>query len=269
MIQFPDISPIAFEIGPLPVRWYGLAYLVGIALGWVLLTRRAARVAGAEWHSDAVADLVFYAAMGAVLGGRVGYVLFYDLASYLNNPADMLALWRGGMSFHGGVLGFVAGMLWFARRSGRGFFVCCDFMVPVVPIGLGFGRIANFINQELWGAPTLLPWGVLFTNPAAGGVPRHPSQLYEAVLEGLVLFLVLAWVRRRSSRAGEVSASFLVVYAVFRIAVEFVREPDPQLGYLWGGWLTMGQVLCLPMIAVGVGIFIWSRGAVVPPADRN
>jgi len=142
-------------------------------------------------------------------------------------------------------------------------------MVPVVPIGLGFGRIANFINQELWGAPTLLPWGVLFTNPAAGGVPRHPSQLYEAVLEGLVLFLVLAWVRRRSSRAGEVSASFLVVYAVFRIAVEFVREPDPQLGYLWGGWLTMGQVLCLPMIAVGVGIFIWSRGAVVPPADRN
>jgi phosphatidylglycerol:prolipoprotein diacylglycerol transferase len=269
VLVHPQFDPVAIHLGPLAVRWYGLTYLIGFGLIW-LAGRYAIRTrAHSVWNNNDLDDALFYGILGTILGGRFGYVLFYKFSEYLAEPWRIFYVWEGGMSFHGGVLGFVAGMLWFARRTGRGFFVCCDFLVPVVPIGLGLGRIANFINQELWGAPTLLPWGVLFTNPAAGGVPRHPSQLYEAFLEGLVLFFVLAWVRRRSLRAGEVSASFLVVYAVFRIAVEFVREPDPQLGYLWGGWLTMGQVLCLPMIAVGVGIFIWSRGAAALPADRN
>lgn len=265
MIAFPPIDPIALQWGPLAIRWYGLAYLVGIGWGWHVLGRRASRQPDLGWTREAVGDLVFYAAMGAVLGGRVGYVLFYDLPTYLANPAAILEVWRGGMSFHGGVLGFIVASLWFGARTQRGFFACTDFLVPVVPIGLGLGRIANFINQELWGAPTSLPWGVIFTT-AAGGVPRHPSQLYEALLEGLLLFIVLDVVRRRTRREGVATATFLVVYALCRVLVEFVREPDVQLGYLWGGWLTMGQLLCLPMVAVGLSILAWAYRArpVVP-----
>lgn len=261
MIPFPPIDPVALQLGPVAIRWYGLAYLVGIVAGWVLLHRRARANPAAGWDEEAVGDLVFYAAIGAVLGGRFGYALFYDFKTYLAHPAELLAVWRGGMSFHGGVLGFVTALWWYGRRTGRGFFQCSDFVVPVVPIGLGLGRLANFINQELWGAPTALPWGVLFTAPGAGPLPRHPSQLYEALLEGVVLFVVLALVRRRALRAGVVSASFLIGYAACRMAVELVREPDAQLGYLWGGWLTMGQVLCVPMVLAGIGILVWSRRA--------
>ena len=259
MIPFPDISPVALQLGPVAVRWYGLSYLVGISLGWWLLARRARANPALGWNAEAIADLVFHAAAGGVLGGRLGYILFYNFREYLADPLEILAVWRGGMSFHGGVLGMVAGILLFGRTTGRRFFQCADFVVPVIPIGLGLGRIANFINQELWGAPTSLPWGVRFTAPGAGEVARHPSQLYEAALEGVLLLLVLEWLRRRGPRTGVISAVFLMGYACCRIAVEFVREPDSQLGYLWGGWLTMGQVLSLPMLLAGAFIFWRSR----------
>lgn len=258
MIPFPDIDPVAVQIGPVAVHWYGLAYIAGIGLAWIYLHRCAQR-SDARWTGEHVADLVFYAALGAVLGGRFGYVLFYNVAEYLDSPLSVFAVWRGGMSFHGGVLGFVVALAWYARRHGRGFFEVSDFVVPAVPIGLGLGRVANFVNQELWGAPTSLPWGVVFTAPGAGGVPRHPSQLYEAALEGLCLFLLLHALSRRPHAAGTVSAWFLIGYATFRGLVELVREPDAHIGYLAGGWLTMGQALSVPMFAAGCVILMVER----------
>ena len=251
MIQFPDIDPVAFSIGPVAVHWYGLAYLAGIGLGWWLLHRRAARGA-IGWTTDEVSDCVFYAAVGAVLGGRIGYAVFYNFADYLANPLNIFAVWRGGMSFHGGVIGFVLALLLLSRRHNRPFFAVTDFIVPVVPIGLFFGRIANFVNQELWGAPTGLPWGVVFTHPVAGPIARHPSQLYEALLEGVLLFVILRVVAARTAATGVVSATFLLGYGIMRFLVEFVREPDPHIGYLTGNWFTMGQLLSLPMIIAGI-----------------
>ena len=256
MIVFPDIDPVAVQIGPLAVRWYGISYLVGIGLGWWLLARTA-RSRG-DWDGNLVADVVFYAAIGAVLGGRVGYTLFYNLPGFMENPLVLLTVWRGGMSFHGGVLGFIVAMWIFARQHQRGFFEVTDFVIPVVPVGLFFGRIANFVNQELWGATTTLPWGVLFTAEGAGNLPRHPSQLYEAGLEGIALFIVLALIARRRPRTGIVSAAFLVGYAICRIAIEFVREPDLHIGYLAWEWVTMGQLLSLPMIIGGLAIGVWA-----------
>jgi phosphatidylglycerol:prolipoprotein diacylglycerol transferase len=270
MLQFPAIDPVAFRLGPLAVHWYGLAYLAGIAGGWWLLARRA-RAAAGGWRPEEVADLVFFAALGGVLGGRLGYVLFSNVAAYLRSPLELFAVWRGGMSFHGGVLGFVAALGYFAWRHRRPFFAVADFVVPVVPLGLLLGRIANFVNQELWGAPSAVPWAVVFTNPAAGGVPRHPSQLYEAALEGLVLFVVLNWLWRRRPPVGTVSAVFLLGYALCRFLVEFVREPDQQLGYLFGGWVTMGQLLSIPMAIAGVAILVTARRNPVhpPPASPD
>jgi len=256
MIQFPAIDPVAFTLGPVAVHWYGLAYIAGIGIGWWVLGRRAA---SRGWTPDAVADLVFYAALGAVLGGRIGYMVFYNFADFVAAPWSVLAVWRGGMSFHGGLLGMVVALTWFGRRRGRGFFACADFVVPVVPIGLGLGRVANFVNQELWGAPTTLPWGVLFTHPAAAGVARHPTQLYEALLEGVVLYVILAALDRRQRPAGHLLAWCLIFYAVFRIAVEFVREPDQHIGYLAWGWLTMGQVLSAPVLVAGLLILCLKR----------
>ncbi|MSQ67401.1 MAG: prolipoprotein diacylglyceryl transferase [Gammaproteobacteria bacterium] len=267
MLPFPPIDPIALQLGPLAIRWYGLAYLTGIGCGWWLLARRAHADPAAEWTPNALADLIFYAAIGGVLGGRLGYVLFYNFREYFANPLELLAVWRGGMSFHGGLLGGALGLWWFVRAQQRSFLATTDFFLPVVPIGLGLGRLANFVNQELWGAPTQLPWGVLFTAPLAGPLPRHPSQLYEALLEGLLLYGLLAWFRRRSPRTGMVTAVFLLGYAGGRLAVELVREPDPHLGYLWGGWLTLGQVLCLPMLLAGVGLVI--RARLQPPAGHR
>jgi phosphatidylglycerol---prolipoprotein diacylglyceryl transferase len=253
MLKFPNIDPVAVHLGPVAIHWYGLAYLAGIGLGWALLNARAAR-SGNEWTRDEVADLVFYAAFGAVLGGRIGYGLFYNFSTYLQAPWELLAVWRGGMSFHGGIVGGVCALWWFARRHHRTFITVSDFILPAVPIGLCLGRIANFINQELWGAPSTLPWAVVFTHPGAGNLPRHPTQLYEAMLEGVVLFALLQWLCRSPRRAGVITAAFLIGYGVIRIGVEFVREPDMHIGYLTGGWLTMGQVLSIPMILAGVVI---------------
>ncbi len=253
MIAFPDIDPVAFRLGPVAVHWYGLAYITGIGLAWLYL-HRCARRAERDWRGDQVADVVFYAALGAVLGGRLGYVLFYSFAEFLQAPASVFAVWRGGMSFHGGVLGVIIALAWYAHAQGRRLLKVSDFVLPAVPIGLGLGRIANFVNQELWGAPTTLPWGVVFTHPAASGLARHPSQLYEAMLEGLCLFIILHLASVRAYAAGTVTAWFLILYAVFRGAVEFVREPDAHIGYLGWGWLTMGQALSVPMLVAGLAL---------------
>lgn len=258
MIVFPNIDPVAINIGPVSIHWYGIAYIVGIGLGWLLLIWRAkGRVTG--WSRDDVADVVFFAAIGGVLGGRIGYALFYNFADYIATPWQIFAVWRGGMSFHGGVLGFIIALAIFSKLRKRGMLETTDFVVPAVPIGLFFGRIANFVNQELWGGPSDLPWAVVFTHPAAGAIARHPSQLYEAILEGIVLFFVLWTVAAKSPTTGTVSAMFLIGYGIMRAGIEFVREPDQHIGYLADGWVTMGQVLSLPMIAVGLSLLLFVR----------
>lgn len=253
MIQYPAIDPIAFSVGPLAIRWYGLSYIAGIVLGWWLLRRRGPRQG---WDNDAIADLVFYVVLGVIIGGRLGSVLFYNLPYYLDNPLAVLKIWQGGMSFHGGLIGSLLAVWWFARSRGRTFFAATDFLAPVVPLGLCFGRIANFINGELWGKPTDLPWAMVFPDPAAGGLARHPSQLYQAALEGLLLFVILWIYSSRPRPTMAVSGLFLVGYGTFRFLVEFVREPDAQLGYIAFGWLTMGQLLCIPMILIGEWLLV-------------
>ena len=244
---------MAIAIGPLSIHWYGLMYLVGFGLGLWLGRVRARRSDGA-WDADEIVDFLFYIAMGVVLGGRLGYVLFYNLPWYAANPLDIFKLWDGGMSFHGGVLGVIGAIFLYARKTGRGFLSTADFLVPLIPPGLFFGRLGNFINQELWGRPTDMPWGVLFhTAPDA---PRHPSQLYEALLEGLVLFALLWWFSSGSRRPGQVAGLFLLGYGGFRFLVEFFREPDGHIGMVLLQWMTMGQVLSLPMILVGLYLLL-------------
>ena len=254
MIQFPNIDPIAVQIGPLAIRWYGISYLVGIGLAWMLLSWRAR--SKENWDGDQVADLVVYAALGAVLGGRLGYVILYKPLSYLADPLSIFKVWQGGMSFHGGLIGVLIAFTLFSRKTGKSFFQVADFTAPVVPIGLFFGRIANFINGELWGAPTDKPWGVIFPGYAAGGIPRHPSQLYEAFLEGIVLFLILWFFSRKERPLRAVSGLFLLGYGCFRFLVEFVREPDGYVGYVAFNWVTLGQIYSLPMIIIGVILLI-------------
>lgn len=249
MLEYPALDPVAIHLGPLAIRWYGLMYIVGILLGWWLLRRRAA---SRGFSHEQLADLVFYAVLGVILGGRLGSVLFYNLPYYLDHPLAVFKIWEGGMSFHGGLLGVLIAVGWFAHSQGRRFFEVTDYLAPVVPIGLFFGRIGNFINGELWGRPSDVPWAMVFPNPAAGNVPRHPSQLYEAALEGLLLFIILWLYSSKPRPTMAVSGLFLLGYGVFRFLVEFVRMPDAQLGYLAFGWLTMGQVLCMPMILFGM-----------------
>src|SRR3954452_20981566 len=267
-LPFPAIDPVAVAIGPLAIRWYALAYIAGLVGGWWLARRLAATPeywTGLRQPSPAdIDDLIVWVALGVVLGGRVGYVLFYNFESYLARPAEIFAIWRGGMSFHGGFLGAVLAIVLFARSRGLNPLAMLDMAAVVTPIGLFFGRIANFINGELWGRPAPdFPYAVVF--PHAGPLPRHPSQLYEAFAEGLVLFVIMAFAVRRFGfrRPGLVGGIFVFGYAVARIACEFFREPDAQLGFLFGssvvalgGGITMGMVLSIPMALVGLG-FIW------------
>lgn len=255
MLPYPNIDPIAISLGPVKIHWYGLMYVIGIGAVW-FLTRQRTRQPGFPWTAAQIEDLIFYAALGLVVGGRVGYALFYNLPAFLGDPLMLFRVWEGGMAFHGGLLGGMAGIAWFARRTGTHFFDVTDFIAPYVPIGLFTGRIGNFINAELWGAPTSLPWGMVF--PGAGPEPRHPSQLYEAFLEGLVLFVALRWFSRLTPPRMAVSGMFLLLYGLFRFAVEFVRMPDVQLGYLAFDWLTMGQILSLPMIVLGGLMLAWA-----------
>ncbi len=253
MLEFADFDPIALRIGPVAIRWYGIMYLIGFASAW-WLGRRRARRSDSPVTSGQVDDLVFYGALGVILGGRVGYMLFYGRDQLLDDPLSVLRIWEGGMSFHGGLLGVVAAMTLWARRTGTGFFRLMDFAAPLVPIGLGAGRIGNFINGELWGRPTDVPWAVVVE-----GVPRHPSQLYEAALEGALLFAVLWLYSSRPRPVMSVAGLFLLIYGVARFAVEFVRLPDEHIGYLAFGWFTMGQLLTLPMIAGGIIMLALAR----------
>jgi phosphatidylglycerol:prolipoprotein diacylglycerol transferase len=249
-IAFPAIDPIALQVGPLAIRWYSLAYVVGIVAGWRFILRLAARSpAGVE--RAMIDDFVLWATLGVILGGRLGFVLFYRPDFYFANPMEIPALWRGGMSFHGGLLGMVASVFLFARRRGVSALAFADLVCAAAPIGLFFGRIANFINGELYGRASDAPWAMVF--PRGGPDPRHPSQLYEATLEGLVLFIVLAvlvYRFRALEKPGLVAGAFFLGYGIARFTVEFVREPDSYLGFLYAG-ATMGQLLSLPLIAAG------------------
>ena len=255
-----DIQPVAFSLGPIHVHWYGLMYLAGFLGAWLLAEYR--RLQGRlPVNRDALGDLAFYVMLGVILGGRIGYMLFYtDIHWIWTDPLALFRVWDGGMSFHGGLLGVLAAVLWWSRRHKLHFFDTVDFVAPLVPIGLGLGRLGNFINGELWGKPGTVPWAMIFPN-APDRLPRHPSQLYELLLEGVVMFTVLWLVSLKPRPRYLISGLFALLYGCFRFAVEFVRLPDPQLGYLAFGWLTMGQVLSLPLVVVGLVLLAMSRKA--------
>lgn len=254
MLEYPQIDPVAISLGPIQIHWYGLMYLVGFIAAWWLGRRRAHRLGLSH---DAVETLVFYGAIGVILGGRFGYALFYDFAKLADNPLWLFKIWEGGMSFHGGLAGVLIAALVFARKENLRFIQLTDFIAPLVPIGLGAGRIGNFINHELPGRISDVPWAMAF--PHMGAELRHPSALYQFALEGVVLFLVLWWFTSRPRQVGAASGLFLLLYGVFRFAVEFVRLPDSQLGFIAFGWMTMGQLLTLPMIVGGLVLLGWSR----------
>ncbi|MFM1897563.1 MAG: hypothetical protein RLZZ385_2637 [Pseudomonadota bacterium] len=255
MLTYPDIDPVAIAIGPLTIHWYGIMYIVAFAGAWALATYRAHRVPG-QWTAEQISDLVFYGALGAVIGGRLGSVLFYNFGQFLADPLWALRVWEGGMSFHGGFLGVMAAFYWYARRIQRHYFEVLDFIAPMVPFGLGAGRIGNFIGGELWGRPTDMPWGMVF--PHVDELARHPSQLYQAALEGVALFVLLWWFSSRPRPRCAVSGLFGVGYGSFRFFVEFFRAPDEGLGFVAFQWLTMGQLLSLPMIVAGIVLLVFA-----------
>ncbi|NRF69992.1 prolipoprotein diacylglyceryl transferase [Aquincola sp. S2] len=260
MLVHPNFDPIALSLGPLKIHWYGLTYLLAFGLFFLLALRRARQpwYAATGWTRREIEDMLFWGVLGTILGGRLGYVLFYKLSEYLANPLDIFAVWKGGMSFHGGMLGVILALILYARRRGRPWLDVTDFVAPCVPTGIAAVRLGNFINGELWGraADPSLPWAMVF--PQAGdGLARHPSQLYQAGLEGLLLF-VLLWIYARKQRPiGQVSGAFLFGYGVFRFIAEFFRQPDSHLGLLALG-MSMGQWLCVPMIAAGVLLWVWA-----------
>ena len=260
-MNLAQIDPVALSIGSLQLRWYGLMYLAGFGLGWMLGRWRASRP-GSGWTGPDVDDLLTCVMIGIILGGRLGYVLFYDLAVYINDPMEIVRIWNGGMSFHGGLLGVLGAFWYFARTRGRTFLEVSDFIAPLIPQGLFFGRLGNFINGELWGKVSDVPWAIVF--PGAGPLPRHPSQLYEAALEGLLLFIMVWVFSLKPRKVGAVSGLFALGYGVFRFAVEFVRMPDVQLGYLAFGWLTMGQLLCVPLILAGAWLLCRKAPVLAP-----
>ena len=269
-LPFPDIDPIIVQIGPLAIHWYGLAYVVGILFGWWyakrMITDPSLWPEGVKpMKPEDIDDLLVWAALGIVLGGRLGYILFYDFARYLANPLDIFAVWQGGMSFHGGFLGTTLAMILFARSRGIKVWTMFDVVAAGVPVALGLVRVTNFINSELWGRHSNVPWAFEFPN--GGPFTRHPSQLYEAALEGLVLFLVLRLLTHsflKLKTPGFVAGAFVTGYGLSRIFVEFFREPDQQLGYLLGGWLTMGMVLSTPMVLAGVWAMWRARSQAEP-----
>jgi phosphatidylglycerol---prolipoprotein diacylglyceryl transferase len=290
MTYLHQIDPIAFSLGPLKVHWYGLMYMLGFVAAWVLGRRRvrAGRLPGVD--EQGYSDLLFYSMLGVILGGRLGYVLFYDLQNYVQNPTLIFKIWQGGMSFHGGLLGVVAACVWWSRKHRLHVFDSIDFLAPLVPPGLGLGRLGNFINGELWGKYTEAGWGVIFPYAESGmaqmnqaalraqhatgaldALGRHPTQLYQMALEGLAMFAILWWFSRKPRHRYAVSGMFALLYGIFRFIVEFVRLPDEQIGYIAFDWLTMGQVLSLPLIAFGLLLLVLSRKAPVlatqTPAD--
>jgi phosphatidylglycerol:prolipoprotein diacylglycerol transferase len=273
---FVAIDPVAFSIGPVQVHWYGITYLLAFLFFWAGGNWLVRHRPWWGWTAQDISDMLFYGMLGVVIGGRLGYVLFYGLDSLLQDPLFLFRITDGGMSFHGGLIGVIVVMAWMARRSGRSFWHVSDFVAPLVPVGLGLGRIGNFIGGELWGRISDVPWAMVFANSIQPGgwasseveaawrsgaldhLARHPSQLYQALGEGLLLFLLLAWYSRVPRPLGAISGLFLAGYGTARLVVEFFREPDSHIGYLAGGWLTMGILLSLPMVIVGVGIIVFA-----------
>lgn len=262
-VPFPEIDPVLIQIGPFAIRWYALAYIAGLLLGWRYLMRLAdtPTIWGGKspFTRDQADDLLLWVALGVILGGRLGYVLFYNPVFYLYNPGDIIAVWNGGMSFHGGFLGVVLAIYLFARKHAIPLWSLADGAAAVAPIGILFGRLANFINSELWGRTTDVAWGVVF--PTGGPLPRHPSQLYEGLLEGVLLFIVLRYLTHHTNalaRPGVVAGTFFIGYGLSRIFVEFFREPDAHIGYLVGP-VTQGMVLTVPMVLVGAAIIWWAQ----------
>lgn len=251
-LVFPSIDPVIFELGPLSVRWYGMMYLVGFIAAYLLAHKR---LSNTNWSKEQLSDLLFWSFVGVIVGGRVGYVFFYQFGMFLDNPLYLFKVWTGGMSFHGGLLGVLTALFWQAKRMGATFLQVGDFVAPLVPIGLGAGRIGNFLNAELWGRTTDVPWAIIFPN--AGNVARHPSQLYEFALEGVVLFIILWLYSAKPKPTGSVGGVFLLGYGSFRFFVEYFREPDAHIGLYQLG-LSQGQLLCIPMIVLGV--FLVVRG---------
>lgn len=255
-MQYPDIDPVAFSLGPLQVHWYGLAYLASFLLVWAVLRLRS-RKSWSPLNAAQIEDLIFYGALGVVIGGRVGYVLFYKLGQFIEDPLWLFRVWEGGMSFHGGLIGVISALAIYGAKQGIPLIRITDMVAPAVPIGLFLGRIANFVGQELWGRPTTAWYGMVFPNDPLG-LARHPSQLYEAFLEGFVLFVLLMWISRKPRPLGLVSGLFLLLYGLARFSVEFVREPDAHILTLVFGWMTRGQLFSLPMILVGLGLVIFA-----------
>ena len=271
-----NFDPIAVSIGPLDIHWYGVMYLLAFLAFWVVGNQRAMRQTWWGWSKQDVSDILFYGMLGVILGGRIGYMLFYGFDLLIQNPLSLLKVWDGGMSFHGGLLGVAFAMAWFARRTGRTFWQVADFVAPLVPLGLAFGRLGNFIGGELWGRLTEVPWAMIFAKStgfrqaeeaalneawrsgALDHLARHPSQLYQAGMEGLALFLILMWYSGRPRPRAAVSGLFLLGYGVFRLVAEFFRQPDEHLGFLALQWLTMGMALSLPMIAAGFIIMLFA-----------
>ncbi|MGQ0619055.1 MAG: prolipoprotein diacylglyceryl transferase [Panacagrimonas sp.] len=254
MLTHPNFDPVAVALGPVQIHWYGLMYLIGFYGCWFLMIRRG-RSAHLPLTTQAASDLLFFGALGVILGGRIGYTLFYNLPAFLADPLEIFRIWKGGMSFHGGLLGVIAAVWLFARSRRRPFWEVIDLVAVVTPFGLLTGRIGNFINAELWGAPSSLPWAMVFANDPER-LPRHPSMLYEALLEGVVMLAVLWWFSSRPRPRMAISGLFLVLYGSFRSLVEFVRVPDAHIGYLAGGWVTMGMLLCLPMLLSGAVLLV-------------
>ena len=257
MLSYPDIDPVAFALGPLTVHWYGLMYLLGFLAAWRVALHRSKR----PWspvHKNQIEDLIVYSAFGVILGGRFGYVVFYNFEKWFSDPLWLLRIWEGGMSFHGGLIGVLLARCIYSRKINQPFFALGDFVAPMVPIGLGLGRLGNFIGQELWGRPTDAWVGMIFpADPQQ--LARHPSQLYEFLLEGVVLFLILILYSKKPRPRGVVSGLFLVCYGCFRFVVEHFRAPDSHIGFDMFEWMTRGQLLCLPMIAFGVGLIVWGH----------
>ena len=256
MFIYPKIDPVAFSIGPIKVHWYGLMYLVGFVSAWGLALFRIARYK-LDWTKEQVDDLIFYAACGVILGGRLGYMLFYTGGDFFHRPWIFFKLWDGGMSFHGGLVGVILALMYFGKKINKPFWQIADFAAPLVPIGIAAGRLGNFINGELWGRITDVPWAMVYYHVDSN--PRHPSQLYEFFLEGIVLFVITWWYASKERAAGKVSAIFLISYGLLRFIAESFRQPDSQLGFIAFGWLTMGQLLSLPMVIGGLAILVYVK----------
>lgn len=250
MLPYPELDPVAVALGPIKIHWYGLTYLVGLGFAWWLAVRRTAQ-AGSALKREQVDDLIFYAALGVVLGGRFGYALFYGWDKIMEDPTWLLRVWQGGMSFHGGLLGVVVAMYWFARSRKVAFGGLLDFIAPLAPVGLALGRLGNFIGQELWGRPTDVPWAMIFPNDPLQ-MARHPSQLYQFALEGILLFVLVLWFSSTSRPRWAVGGMFMLGYGCLRFFAEFFREPDAHLGFQALGWITRGQILSVPMIIIGL-----------------